>query len=52
MGYLSSTPFAARPLFGDRWPEFGKQALALLQQHDQGDGLVETAQFTVVLGRR
>ncbi|WP_424892253.1 class I SAM-dependent methyltransferase [Streptomyces sp. XH2] len=52
VGYLSSTSFAARPLFGDRWSEFETQALELLRQHDQGDGLVENAEFTVVLGRR
>ncbi|KAB7835776.1 class I SAM-dependent methyltransferase [Streptomyces mobaraensis] len=52
LGYLASTSFAARPLFGDRWEEFETQALQLLREHAQDDGLIEPAEFTVLIGRR
>ncbi|MFQ6197095.1 class I SAM-dependent methyltransferase [Streptomyces sp. NPDC000405] len=52
LGYLASTSFAARPLFGDRWAEFETQALELLREHAQGDVLIEPAVFTVLICRR
>ncbi|WP_433412983.1 class I SAM-dependent methyltransferase [Microtetraspora malaysiensis] len=44
LGYLSSTSFAAGPLFGDRIEEFEQAATTLLAEFAD-DGLVENAQF-------
>ncbi|WP_367132933.1 MULTISPECIES: class I SAM-dependent methyltransferase [Streptomyces] len=52
VGYLGSTSFASRPLFGDRWQEFEDQALALLHEHAEDGVLIENAVFSVLLGRR
>ncbi|MDT0407798.1 MULTISPECIES: class I SAM-dependent methyltransferase [Streptomyces] len=52
IGYLYSTSFAARPLFGDRVDAFERRARDLLDEHAARDGLIEHASFQVVLGRR
>jgi ubiquinone/menaquinone biosynthesis C-methylase UbiE len=52
IGYLYSTSFAARPLFGDRIEEFEAAATALLTMHAATGPLVEDAGFQVVLARR
>ncbi|MGX8904256.1 hypothetical protein ACR820_03085 [Streptomyces netropsis] len=54
IGYLSSTPFASRAVFGDKWHAFQRQALRLLIEHcDQRTGLLtEDNTFTVLLAYR
>ncbi|MEU9435033.1 hypothetical protein [Streptomyces sp. NPDC048252] len=52
IGYLYSTSFAARPLFGNRLDEFQERALALLTDHDDAGVLIEHARFDVLLARR
>ncbi|MEU2856102.1 class I SAM-dependent methyltransferase [Streptomyces syringium] len=52
LGYLGSTSFASRPLFGDSWEEFEGRALALLGAHAEDGQLIENAVFTILLGRR
>ncbi|MER7194845.1 class I SAM-dependent methyltransferase [Streptomyces flaveolus] len=52
IGYLYSTSFAARPLFGEQVDDFERRARALLDKHTAADGLIEHASFQVVLGRR
>ncbi|MGK5543423.1 methyltransferase domain-containing protein [Streptomyces sp. URMC 127] len=54
IGYLSSTSFASRAVFGDKWPAFERQALRLLIEHcDQGTGLLtEENTFSVLLAYR
>ncbi|MGW0937778.1 class I SAM-dependent methyltransferase [Streptomyces sp. NPDC002666] len=52
IGYLYSTSFAARPLFGERVEDFERRARALLDEHTAAGGLIEHASFQVVLGRR
>ncbi|MFD4337840.1 class I SAM-dependent methyltransferase [Streptomyces anulatus] len=52
IGYLYSTSFAARPLFGEQVDDFERRARALLDEHTAADGLIEHASFQVVLGRR
>lgn len=53
IGYLYSTSFAARPLFGEQAEDFERRARALLDEHAAvGDGLIEHASFQIVLGRR
>ncbi|MGW2088940.1 class I SAM-dependent methyltransferase [Streptomyces sp. NPDC001880] len=52
IGYLYSTSFAARPLFGERVDDFERRARALLDEHAAAGGLTEHASFQVVLGRR
>ncbi|WP_371665833.1 class I SAM-dependent methyltransferase [Streptomyces sp. NBC_01241] len=52
IGYLYSTSFAARPLFGERVDDFEHRARALLDEHTAAGGLVEHASFQIVLGRR
>ncbi|MFF1714392.1 class I SAM-dependent methyltransferase [Streptomyces sp. NPDC058268] len=52
IGYLYSTSFAARPLFGDQVEEFERRARALLNEHAAHGGLVENAVFSVLLARR
>ncbi|MFJ4818067.1 class I SAM-dependent methyltransferase [Streptomyces sp. NPDC088801] len=53
IGYLYSTSFAARPLFGERIDDFERRARALLDEHAAaGGGLIEPASFQIVLGRR
>ncbi|MER5490539.1 class I SAM-dependent methyltransferase [Streptomyces sp. NPDC002490] len=52
IGYLYSTSFAARPLFGERVDDFERRARALLDEHTTAGGLVEHASFRVVLGQR
>lgn len=52
IGYLYSTSFAARPLFGKRVEDFEPRARALLDEHAAASGLIEHASFQVVLGRR
>ncbi|MET7489369.1 class I SAM-dependent methyltransferase [Streptomyces sp. NPDC005538] len=52
IGYLYSTSFAARSLFGDHVEEFERRARALLDEHAGASGLVENAVFSVLLARR
>ncbi|MFJ8980152.1 class I SAM-dependent methyltransferase [Streptomyces sp. NPDC102282] len=52
IGYLYSTSFAARPLFGERVEDFEPRARALLDEHAAASGLIEHASFQVVLCRR
>ena len=52
LGYLSSTSFAARDLFGDRLADFEHQALHLLTEHAEPGRLIEPATFTVLLAHR
>ncbi|MFI5804448.1 class I SAM-dependent methyltransferase [Streptomyces sp. NPDC051561] len=52
IGYLYSTSFAARPLFGDRVDDFERRARALLTEHAATEGLTENAVFNVLLARR
>jgi hypothetical protein len=52
IGYLYSTSFASRPLFGDRLEEFEERALALLTEHNYRGGLNELARFDVLIARR
>ncbi|MFD7958452.1 class I SAM-dependent methyltransferase [Streptomyces ardesiacus] len=52
IGYLYSTSFAARPLFGERVYDFERRARTLLDEHTAAGGLTEHASFQVVLGRR
>ncbi|WP_329612567.1 class I SAM-dependent methyltransferase [Streptomyces brevispora] len=52
IGYLYSTSFAARPLFGERVDDFERRARALLNEHASADGLIEHASFQLILGRR
>lgn len=52
IGYLYSTSFAARTLFGDRIEEFEAAATDLLTTYAGTDALVEDADFHVVLARR
>ncbi|MEK8146353.1 class I SAM-dependent methyltransferase [Streptomyces sp. M10(2022)] len=52
IGYLYSTSFAARPLFGERGEDFERRARALLDEHAAASGLIEHASFQIVLGRR
>ncbi|MGW5688894.1 class I SAM-dependent methyltransferase [Nonomuraea sp. NPDC003754] len=52
IGYLYSTSFAARTLFGDRIEEFEDAATTLLQQFAHDGPLLEDAEFQVVLARR
>ncbi|MEV4502582.1 methyltransferase domain-containing protein [Streptomyces klenkii] len=54
IGYLSSTSFASRAVFGDKWRAFERQALRLLIEHcDEGTGLLtEDNTFTVLLAYR
>ncbi|MGC4950094.1 class I SAM-dependent methyltransferase [Streptomyces sp. DT224] len=52
IGYLYSTSFAARPLFGDHVDEFEGRARALLAEHAADGQLIEHATFQMVLGRR
>ncbi|MFI1035986.1 hypothetical protein [Streptomyces sp. NPDC020951] len=51
IGYLYSTSFASRPLFGERVTEFEERTLALLAGHaDDAGRLIEHARFDVLLG--
>ncbi|GIH70732.1 class I SAM-dependent methyltransferase [Sphaerimonospora thailandensis] len=52
IGYLYSTSFAARPLFGDRIEEFEAAATDLLTTHAGTGALVEDADFQIVLACR
>lgn len=52
IGYLYSTSFAARPLFGEQVEGFERRARVLLDEHADASGLIEHASFQVVLGRR
>lgn len=53
IGYLYSTSFASRPLFGERLAEFEERARALLAGHaDDAGRLIEQARFDVLLARR
>ncbi|WP_371632152.1 class I SAM-dependent methyltransferase [Streptomyces sp. NBC_01259] len=52
IGYLYSTSFAARPLFGEQVDDFERRAHDLLDKHTAAGGLIEHASFQVVLGRR
>jgi len=52
VGYLYSTSFAARPLFGVHVDDFERRARALLDQHASSGGLTENAVFSVLLARR
>lgn len=52
IGYLYSTSFAARPLFGQHVEEFERQARALLDDHAASTGLEENAVFSVLLAQR
>jgi SAM-dependent methyltransferase len=52
IGYLYSTSFAARPLFGDRIEEFEAAATDLLTTHAATGALVEDTDFQVILARR
>ncbi|MEU6407061.1 hypothetical protein [Streptomyces sp. NPDC046985] len=52
IGYLYSTSFAARPLFGEQVDDFERRARVLLDEHTAAGGLLEHGSFPVVLGRR
>lgn len=52
IGYLYSTSFAARPLFGDHVDEFERRARTLLDEHADSTHLIENATFSVLLARR
>jgi ubiquinone/menaquinone biosynthesis C-methylase UbiE len=52
IGYLYSTSFAARPLFGEAIEEFEEEATTLLEQYTDGGPLLEEVEFQVVLARR
>ncbi|TMR06570.1 class I SAM-dependent methyltransferase [Nonomuraea turkmeniaca] len=52
IGFLYSTSFAARPLFGEAIEEFEEEATTLLEQYTAGGPLLEEVEFQVVLARR
>ncbi len=52
LGYLYSTSFAARPLFGDRIEEFGATLKASLANYSDIDTFHEGNAFTIMFGRR
>ncbi|CAM5308568.1 methyltransferase domain-containing protein [Streptomyces abikoensis] len=54
IGYLSSTSFASRTVFGDKWRAFERKALRMLIEHaDEGTGLLtEDNTFNVLLAYR
>jgi trans-aconitate methyltransferase len=52
IGYLYSTSFAARSLFGERIEEFEDAATTLLQHFSADGPLLEEVEFQVVLARR
>jgi SAM-dependent methyltransferase len=52
IGYLYSTSFASRPLFGAGLKEFEERALALLTDHAGAGVLVEHARFDILIARR
>ncbi|MFF0250344.1 hypothetical protein ACWEU6_10305 [Streptosporangium sandarakinum] len=52
IGYLYSTSFAARSLFGEAIEEFEDEAITLLQQFAADGPLLEDVEFQVLLARR
>lgn len=50
LGYLYSTSFSARPLYGERLGEFERDLLATLEEIGRGGPLVEPADFELVMG--
>ncbi|MGI5488050.1 class I SAM-dependent methyltransferase [Microtetraspora malaysiensis] len=52
IGYLYSTSFAARHLFGERIEEFEAAATDLLEEFARGGPLLEHVEFQVLLARR
>ncbi|WP_235034855.1 class I SAM-dependent methyltransferase [Streptomyces sp. SLBN-115] len=52
IGYLYSTSFASRPLFGNRLNEFEERARALLGEHTDAGVLIDHARFDLPIGRR
>lgn len=52
IGYLYSTSFASRPLFGAGLGEFEERALTLLTEHAGAGILVEHARFDILIARR
>lgn len=52
LGYLYSTPYAARPLFGDRVGEFEAAVRRVLADHSAGDAFVEDDEFVIWLARK
>ncbi|MGW4412392.1 class I SAM-dependent methyltransferase [Nonomuraea sp. NPDC004702] len=52
IGYLYSTSFAARSLFGEAIEEFEEQATTLLEEFAAEGPLLEEVEFQVVLARR
>ncbi|GII22833.1 class I SAM-dependent methyltransferase [Planosporangium mesophilum] len=52
LGYLYSTSFAARRLFGDRVHEFEEAIISTLTEHSENGSLVEDNEFLIHLGRR
>jgi ubiquinone/menaquinone biosynthesis C-methylase UbiE len=52
LGYLYSTSFAARHLFGDKLPDFERAVTAVLAEHADDDTFAEENEFLIRLGRR
>lgn len=52
LGYLYSTSFASRDLFGDRLAEFEVRARAVLAEHSDGGTYPEDNEFLIRIGRR
>lgn len=52
LGYLYSTSFASRDLFGGRLPQFDAAARAVLATHSDNDSFGEDNEFLVRIGRR
>jgi ubiquinone/menaquinone biosynthesis C-methylase UbiE len=52
LGFLYSTSFGARPLFGDRVTEFEREIKDVLAKHSATDTFEEDDEFTIWLGRK
>jgi hypothetical protein len=52
MRLLYLTSFAARPLFGDRIPEFERKVRDALAKHADTDTFAEEDEFVIWLGRK
>jgi ubiquinone/menaquinone biosynthesis C-methylase UbiE len=52
LGYLYSTSFAARPLFGDRVDAFEREVRRVLAEYSDDDTFAEDEEFFIWLGRK